>query len=74
MPKPEAGSAKALSNAMKARGLQKLKFYCEMCKKQCRDDNAFKVLYKLIKNGENIIFSLCFDNFRGNMLFFHIIN
>ena len=46
MPKAEAGSAKALSNAMKARGLQKLKFYCEMCKKQCRDDNAFKVISK----------------------------
>lgn len=27
---------------MKAKGLQKLKFYCQMCQKQCRDANGFK--------------------------------
>lgn len=27
---------------MKARGLQKLRFYCQVCMKQCRDDNGFK--------------------------------
>lgn len=27
---------------MKAKGLQKLKWYCQMCQKQCRDDNGFK--------------------------------
>ncbi|XP_021849210.1 KIN17-like protein [Spinacia oleracea] len=33
---------KALSNRMKSKGLQKLMHYCEMCQKQCRDDNGFK--------------------------------
>lgn len=35
-------SPKAISNRMKAKGLQKLKWYCQMCEKQCRDENGFK--------------------------------
>mmetsp|Transcript_25063 Transcript_25063/g.54648 ORF Transcript_25063/g.54648 Transcript_25063/m.54648 type:complete len:499 (-) Transcript_25063:11-1507(-) len=42
MPKAEKGSAKDIANKMKAKGLQKLKFYCQMCSKQCRDENGFK--------------------------------
>ena len=42
MPKAERGTPKDLANRMKARGLQKLKFYCQMCEKQCRDANGFK--------------------------------
>lgn len=42
MGKHEAGSAKALANAQKARGLNKLKFYCQICEKECRDENGFK--------------------------------
>ena len=33
---------KAISNRVKSKGLQKLKFYCQMCEKQCRDENGFK--------------------------------
>ena len=35
-------TAKALSNRMKSRGLQRLRWYCQMCEKQCRDENGFK--------------------------------
>lgn len=42
MGKAEFGTPKYFSNQMKARGLQKLKFYCQICEKQCRDDNGFK--------------------------------
>eukprot|EP00537_Pseudo-nitzschia_pungens_P007821 CAMPEP_0172368664 /NCGR_PEP_ID=MMETSP1060-20121228/28621_1 /TAXON_ID=37318 /ORGANISM="Pseudo-nitzschia pungens, Strain cf. cingulata" /LENGTH=479 /DNA_ID=CAMNT_0013093335 /DNA_START=42 /DNA_END=1484 /DNA_ORIENTATION=+ len=42
MPKAEKGSVKDLANRMKAKGLQKLRFYCQMCQKQCRDANGFK--------------------------------
>ena len=42
MPKAEKGSTKDIANRMKAKGLQKLKFYCQMCNKQCRDQNGFK--------------------------------
>lgn len=42
MPRAEAGTPKAISNAIKAKGLQKLKFYCQACEKQCRDANGFK--------------------------------
>jgi len=31
-----------LANKMKAKGLQKLRWYCQMCQKQCRDENGFK--------------------------------
>jgi DNA/RNA-binding protein KIN17 len=34
--------AKAISKQIKERGLKKTDWYCEMCKKQCRDENGFK--------------------------------
>ncbi|CRG94872.1 DNA/RNA-binding protein KIN17, putative [Plasmodium gallinaceum] len=42
MPRAEPGTPKWLANKMKAKGLQKLKWYCQMCEKQCRDENGFK--------------------------------
>ena len=42
MPKAEKGSLKDIGKRIKAKGLQKLKFYCQMCEKQCRDANGFK--------------------------------
>ena len=27
---------------MKSKGLQRLRWYCQICSKQCRDDNGFK--------------------------------
>ena len=38
----EAGTPKWLANKMKSKGLQKLRWYCQMCEKQCRDENGFK--------------------------------
>lgn len=35
-------SPKAIANRIKAKGLQKLRWYCQMCEKQCRDENGFK--------------------------------
>jgi len=40
--KPEFGTPKWISNNMKSKGLQKLRWYCQMCQKQCRDANGFK--------------------------------
>lgn len=42
MPKHGFMTAKAIGNRIKAKGLQKLRWYCEMCNKQCRDENGFK--------------------------------
>jgi DNA/RNA-binding protein KIN17 len=42
MGRAEAGSLKAMANKMKSKGLQKLRWYCQMCSKQCRDENGFK--------------------------------
>nr|OQO28655.1 hypothetical protein B0A51_04865 [Rachicladosporium sp. CCFEE 5018] len=42
MPKAEAGSTKHIANKMKAKGLQRLRWYCQICAKQCRDENGFK--------------------------------
>ena len=33
---------KAIGNRIKAKGLQKLRWYCQCCAKQCRDENGFK--------------------------------
>ncbi|EGT32508.1 hypothetical protein CAEBREN_05005 [Caenorhabditis brenneri] len=42
MGKHEKGSSKDLANRTKSKGLQKLKWFCQMCQKQCRDANGFK--------------------------------
>ena len=42
MPKAEVGSTKYIANKMKSKGLQRLRWYCQICGKQCRDENAFK--------------------------------
>lgn len=42
MPKHEPMTAKAIGKQIKSKGLQKLKYFCQMCQKQCRDANGFK--------------------------------
>lgn len=42
MAKAQPGTAKFQSKQIKLSGLQKLKFYCQICTKQCRDANGFK--------------------------------
>ncbi|KAF8606986.1 hypothetical protein BDV93DRAFT_331620 [Ceratobasidium sp. AG-I] len=42
MPRAEVGTPKHLANAMKSKGLQKLRWFCQVCQKQCRDENGFK--------------------------------
>src|SRR5882757_1377811 len=36
------GTPKYLANKMKSKGLQRLRWYCQVCQKQCRDENGFK--------------------------------
>ncbi|KAL7931233.1 domain of Kin17 curved DNA-binding domain-containing protein [Trichoderma chlorosporum] len=43
MPKAEVGSTKHLNNKLKSKGLQRLRWYCQVCEKQCRDANGFKM-------------------------------
>lgn len=42
MNKSDKFSPKAIANKQKSKGLQKLRWYCQMCQKQCRDQNGFK--------------------------------
>ncbi|KAL2753862.1 hypothetical protein ACRALDRAFT_2109641 [Sodiomyces alcalophilus JCM 7366] len=42
MTKADPGSLKALNSRMKAKGLQRLRWYCQICAKQCRCENSFK--------------------------------
>ncbi|KAH7096413.1 domain of Kin17 curved DNA-binding protein-domain-containing protein [Auriculariales sp. MPI-PUGE-AT-0066] len=42
MPKAEVGTPKFVANKMKAKGLQRLRWFCQVCEKQCRDENGFK--------------------------------
>ena len=37
-----AGSRLQIGNRIKAKGLGQLRWYCQMCQKQCRDENGFK--------------------------------
>ena len=43
MGKAEPGSAKHLANKMKSRGLNRLRWYCQLCEKSCRDENGYKM-------------------------------
>ncbi|KAK1216925.1 hypothetical protein PQX77_020437 [Marasmius sp. AFHP31] len=42
MPRAEVGTPKYVANKMKSKGLQRLRWYCQICEKQCRDENGFK--------------------------------
>lgn len=42
MNKKDAFNPKNVANRQKSVGLQKLRWYCQMCQKQCRDENGFK--------------------------------
>ncbi|KAI0032799.1 domain of Kin17 curved DNA-binding protein-domain-containing protein [Vararia minispora EC-137] len=60
MPRAEVGTPKYIANKMKSKGLQRLRWYCQICEKQCRDENAFKMhsqseshLRQMLVVGEN---------------------
>ncbi|KAJ7578151.1 domain of Kin17 curved DNA-binding protein-domain-containing protein [Mycena floridula] len=42
MPRAEVGTPKFIANKMKSKGLQRLRWYCQVCEKQCRDENGYK--------------------------------
>ncbi|OJD31590.1 zinc finger protein rts2 [Diplodia corticola] len=42
MGRAEVGSTKWQANKMKSKGLQRLRWYCQACEKQCRDANGYK--------------------------------
>jgi DNA/RNA-binding protein KIN17 len=42
MPRAEIGSTKHIANQMKSKGLQRLRWYCQACARQMRDENGFK--------------------------------
>ena len=42
MPKHGFLTPKAIGSRIKSKGLQKLRWYCQCCQKQCRDENGFK--------------------------------
>ncbi|KZZ89965.1 zinc finger protein RTS2 [Moelleriella libera RCEF 2490] len=43
MPRAEFGSTKHLSNNLKSKGLQRLRWYCQICGKQTRDAHGFSM-------------------------------
>ncbi|KAI9752178.1 MAG: hypothetical protein M4579_005730 [Chaenotheca gracillima] len=42
MPRAEVGTTKHLNNKLKSKGLQRLRWYCQPCERQMRDENGFK--------------------------------
>jgi len=53
MGRAEVGTPKWIGNKMKSKGLQKLRWYCQMCQKQCRDENGFKCHTRSVFNISN---------------------
>ena len=62
MGKEKAGALtpKAISNRIKAKGLQKLRWYCQMCQKQCRDE--VHVLWSPFWNFFKVDIDICEPN------------
>jgi hypothetical protein len=56
---------KAISNRIKAKGLQKLRWYCQSCQKQCRDEVIFSN-----KHRKDKFYSLVLTNMIQNSLDF----
>ena len=46
---------KAIANRIKSKGLQKLRWYCQMCQKQCRDEVCKTTNYMNIKLKKNFL-------------------
>ncbi|KAF3925827.1 hypothetical protein ABW20_dc0102787 [Dactylellina cionopaga] len=42
MPRAEVGTTKYIDNKAKSKGLQRLRWYCQVCERQMRDENGFK--------------------------------
>ncbi len=42
--KPGFLTPKAIANRIKSKGLQKLRWFCQMCQKQCRDEVSEVIL------------------------------
>lgn len=55
MGKEKAGflTPKAIANRIKSKGLQKLRWYCQMCQKQCRDEVRNDHFRQLTKRQNN---------------------
>ncbi|PHH80306.1 hypothetical protein CDD82_1834 [Ophiocordyceps australis] len=43
MPRAEAGTPKHLANQLRKKGLQRLRWYCQVCERQMMDANGFKM-------------------------------
>lgn len=46
--KPGFLTPKAIANRIKSKGLQKLRWYCQMCQKQCRDEVSFSFTSRVL--------------------------
>jgi len=62
--KPGFMTPKDIANRMKAKGLQKLRWYCQMCQKQCRDE--VRLFYRIsYQSKENINLSFLSFHFKN---------
>jgi len=71
MGKEKAGplTPKAIANRIKAKGLQKLRWYCQMCQKQCRDEVSCELQFP--QRFKNVKVSVTFKEL--NRPFFYFI-
>lgn len=49
------GTSKYVANKMRSKGLQRLRWYCQVCEKQCRDENGFKCHTQAESHVRNIL-------------------
>ena len=72
MGKEKAGALtpKAIANRIKAKGLQKLRWYCQMCQKQCRDEVRSKQQFP--QRFENVNICVTFKELKRSFFFYFI--
>ena len=64
--KAERGTSKYLGIRMKSKGLQKLKFFCQICEKQCRDEVSNSRIFFFF-----IFWGFCFTKVTSILLISH---
>eukprot|EP01133_Synstelium_polycarpum_P013001 gene13001-15292_t len=66
MGKHEAGTPKAIAKQIKAKGLQRLRWYCQFCQKQCRDENGLKI--EIVSTNTNMFIDNYSKEFEADFL------
>ena len=63
-----SGTPKYIANKIKSKGLQKLRWFCQMCEKQCRDEVIIEEYLHIAENMHQLTYLLIPDHYDFQIL------